>query len=157
MTDLRIIKADKKYRKNLLNVYLIFISSIIALCYWGLPVVKEFVLELPVKQKVETLELIGHIVLLLFIPPAIYLIYIGRKIRHSSLLPFPGMKVIRDTRVIQGKKAVFRGNLLMVLGIIMIVTAVLSMTRTHLILVQFKQSPYIKPFFYRSDFKQGEG
>ena len=157
MTETQIIKADKKYRKNLFNVYLISISLLIVFWYWGIPLIREFLQALPVKQRVETLEAIGHILLLLFFPPAIYLIYIGYKIRQSSLLPFPGMRVIRDTKVIKGKKAVLRGNVLVILGVIMIVTALISMTTTHLILVQFKQNPIIRPFFKQVDFKRGEG
>ena len=157
MTEIQIIKADKKYRKNLFNVYLISISLLIVFWHWGIPVIREFIQALPVKQRVETLETIGHVLLLLFFPPAIYLIYIGRKIRQSSLLPFPGMRVIRDTKVIKGRKAMLRGNILIVLGIVMIITALLSMTTTHLILVQFKQNPFIRPFFQQVDYKHGEG
>jgi energy-coupling factor transporter transmembrane protein EcfT len=143
-----IIKADKKYRKNLFNVYLIGISIVIAFWHWGIPVINNFIQELPIKKEVETLEILAHVLLLLFFAPAVYLIYIGRKIRKHSLLPYPGMRVIRDTHVLKGKKAVVRGNILIILGITMICTAILSMTTTHVILVEFKTHPLIRPIFY---------
>lgn len=148
MKDKPVIQADKKYRKNLFNAYLIGISILIVFWRWGIPVIKEFLGQLPIKERVETLEILGHVLLLLFFPPAVYLIYIGRKIRKYSLVPYPGMRVIRDTQVIQGKKAIIRGNIMIILGITMICTAILSMTTTHVILVEFKCHPLLRPIFY---------
>ena len=100
------------------------------------------------KATVETIEICCHLFLLLFIPPALYLITIGRRICTHKAVPYPGMKVIRDTVIIRGKKAVFRGKSLIVLGTVLVVLVGTSMVATHFILVRFKQHPLFRPVFY---------
>ena len=47
---------------------------------------------------------------------AAYLWRLGSRIVHSGVFPPPGMRVVRDTRVLFGRRAVRRGRLLKVLA-----------------------------------------
>ena len=145
--DNEIIKTDLSYRRKLFIAYLVAIGIGLALWRWGIPALTDYLDRLPNKERVETLELISHIFLFLFFPPAIYLIIIGRRICRYGVVPYPGMKVIRDTIVIKGKKALFRGRILVVLGITLMILALTSMAVTHLIIRKFKHHPLISPLF----------
>jgi hypothetical protein len=61
-----------------------------------------------------------------FIAPASYLILIGRKIKRFAQFPFPGMKVMRDTKVISGKQAIARGNMLIYFGFFACLISIIS-------------------------------
>ena len=117
-----IVTTDRKYRRNLFSAYLLAIGVIAAFWRWGIPMLIKYLQHLPNKERIEMYELIGHIFLLLFIPAAVYLIIIGRKVCRYQAMPYPGMRVIHDTAIVRGKRAVFRGRSLIVLGTVMIVS-----------------------------------
>lgn len=81
-------------------------------------------------------EFILILLLLLFIGPSIYLIYIGRQIKRSGEFPFPGMKVIRDTKVIVGEKALNRGRMFTILGYSSIILSISGSIRIHFTLTK---------------------
>ncbi len=148
--DREILKTDTAYRRKIFNIYLTAVAFIIAFWRWILPVIVSRIQGLPNKERVEVLELTAHALLLLFFPAALYCIVIGNKICKYEAMPFPGMKVIRDTVVIRGKKALFRGRCMIALGTAMILIAVASMIVTHSIILRFKQHPLFRPVFYQS-------
>ncbi|NLD93928.1 MAG: hypothetical protein GX639_14825 [Fibrobacter sp.] len=142
-----IIKADRNYRRKLFSGYLIVI--ILGILAWNFicPPLLNILDNLPNKERVEVKEIIAHLFLFSFIPVAIYLIAIGRKICKYNAMPYPGMKVIRDTVVVTGKKANFRGKTLIILGIVVIILLITSMIATHSIILRFKHSKFFSPFF----------
>jgi hypothetical protein len=146
--DREIVKTDKKYRRNLFIAYLIGIAVIVAFWRWGIPPLSHYIRELPNKERTETLEILGHAVLLIFIPAAIYLIVIGRKVCTHQAMPYPGMRVIHDTVVVRGKSALFRGRSMIVLGTMMIVLVIFSIIATHNIMLRFKHHPLFREIFY---------
>jgi 4-amino-4-deoxy-L-arabinose transferase-like glycosyltransferase len=143
-----IVKADRNYRRKLFSGYLIVI--ILGILIWNFirPPFLNILDNLPNKERVEIKEIIAHLFLLSFIPMAIYLITIGRRICRYNAMPYPGMKVIRDTVVVTGKKAIFRGKSLIILGIVVIILLITSMITTHVIILRFKQAPLFSPVFY---------
>jgi hypothetical protein len=66
-----------------------------------------------------------------FFVPAGYLIRVGRKIIIAKRAPLPGQKVIRDTNILEGKKAVTRGKTLLYLGIFTIFILIAGAARSH--------------------------
>jgi hypothetical protein len=149
-SDKVLIKADKEYRRNLFLSYLILIIAGILFWYFILPTLISRVENLPNKEHVETMEILSHLFLLLFIPVAIYIIVIGRRMCRHKAVPYPGMKVIRDTVLITGQKATIRGRRLIILGTITIVLTILSIIRTHFITLRFKQHPLFRSYFYQN-------
>jgi uncharacterized membrane protein len=61
------------------------------------------------------------VMFLSIIPMALCLLAFGRKVLASGQFPPPGVKVIKDTRIIQGEKARVRGRMLAFLSIILMV------------------------------------
>lgn len=114
----------------------------------GVPSFMRYLEQLPVKARVEAIERTVHVVLLLFIPAAIYLIIVGRKVCRSGAMPYPGMKVIHDTLVVTGRRAQMRGWSMIVLGGVMIVMVLASSIITHRIILRMKQHPLLSPIFY---------
>ena len=146
-----IVKVDKRYRRNLFSAYLLIIVSAIIFWNFGWPALFLYVDNLPNKQRVETVETLEHLVMLLFIPAALYLVMVGRKVCRFQAMPYPGMRVIHDTVIVRGKKAVFRGRSLIVLGVVMIVMAVASMIINHHLTLRFKNHPLFRPVFYGTE------
>ena len=143
-----VVKTDRRYRRNLFTAYIILIVIGVILARWGIPAFRAYLDRLPIKARVETIETTLLVILALFIPAAIYLIVIGRKVCAFDAMPYPGMKVIHDTVVVTGKRAQLRGWSMVVLGVIMILMVIASGIATHTILLRMKHSPFIRPIFY---------
>lgn len=145
-----IVKADNHYRKILFTAYLLTLLIGAAFWKWILPLVLHHLSSLPNKERFEATEAFSHTVLLLFVPAALYVISIGRKVCRYKAMPYPGMRVIHDTVVITDKKALFRGKCMIVLGTTMIVLVVISIVSTHCINLRFKHHPLFHSVFYGS-------
>lgn len=148
VTAMTIVKVDRIYRRNLFGVYILTILVGVALVKWVAPVVLCYVSNLPNKERVETLEILKHLALLLFIPPALYLIHVGKMVCTYKAMPYPGMRVIHDTKVVTGKQAIWRGRSMIALGVVLIVMVVGSIAATHLITLRFKHHPLFRAVFY---------
>ena len=146
-----IVEVDRCYRRNLFLAYLAVILFVLVLWRWGKPLLVSHIVSLPNKERIEFIERAEQLLLLLFIPAAIYLIAVGRKVCRFQAMPYPGMRVIRDTVIVRGKKALFRGRAMIILGTVMIVLVAASMIATHLILLKFKRHPLFRPVFYGSE------
>ena len=132
-----IIKTDKKYRNILFAAYLAAIGIAVIFIKFVWPVLLKHFNALDVKTTFVIGETVITIFLLSFIIPAFYLIVTGRKILQHNQIPYPGMKVIRDTKVIYGRNARIRGHVLVWLGYISIVFAVVSTLTTHFLIRRF--------------------
>jgi hypothetical protein len=149
--DREIVKTDKRYRRRLFTAYLIAIFFGVVFWKWGFPLISDYIVSLPNKARIETMEIVEHAVLLLFIPAALYLIVIGRRVCKHQAMPYPGMRVIHDTVIVRGKKALLRGRSMMVLGVVLIVMVISSMIATHLVMLHFKQHPLFRSVFYGTE------
>ncbi len=143
--DREIVKTDKRYRRKLFTAYLIAIFFGVVFWKWGFPLISGYIDSLPNKERIETLEIIEHTALLLFIPAALYLIVIGRRVCRHQAMPYPGMSVIHDTVIVRGKKALLRGRSMVVLGVVLILMVISSIIATHIIMLHFKQHPLFRP------------
>ena len=131
--EIKIIKADKKYRKSLFIAYgAIVVGGVLFFAFIAPFLIAELKRLLP-RASFLISEIIVISFLLAFIGPAYYLISIGKKIRQHAQFPYPGMKVIRDTKVISGKKALSRANLLIYFGCFACALAVISSVSVHCI------------------------
>lgn len=145
---MEMVKVDRIYRRNLFGAYILAIVVGVALVKWVAPVAIGYVSNLPNKERVETLEILKHVALLFFIPPALYLIHIGKTVCRYKSMPYPGMRVIHDTKVVTGKKALWRGRSMILLGVVLIAMVVGSIVATHVITLRFKQHPLFRAVFY---------
>ncbi len=82
------------------------------------------------------------VLLLLFILPSAYLIATGRRVIREGRRPHSGMKVIRDTVVSRGSKALGRGRILDWLGATSILLVAAGSSATRFIFYKFKTDPF---------------
>ena len=144
-----IIKADKSYRRMLFSSYLAGLALIFAAWRYLLPPCLDAFTHLKAPGYFFVAEFIVIVFLLLFAIPAVFLIRTGKKIIRSERFPFPGMKVIHDTKLITGARAVFRGKALVRLGYVSIGFAVAGSLAMHIIFMVIRATPIlnIMPLF----------
>jgi hypothetical protein len=138
-----IIKADVSFRRRLFSSYL----AALALGFIGwryiLPACLDAFNHASGPAYFVFAEFSVIIFLVLFAVPAVYLIRTGRKIIRSEQFPFPGMKVIRDTEIITGSRALFRGRLLVRLGYVSIGFSVAGSVAMHFLFLYIRNSPVL--------------
>ncbi len=138
-----IVKMDKKYRARLFAAYGIFLTVICLAVGFGLPRFRAYMDRLSFPALMNVSEITVMCALFVFVGPSLYLILTGRKIIRSERMPYPGQKVIHDTKVITGPKAVFRGRLLLYLGIFGICIVLAGAARSHYLIEKFR---HFNPF-----------
>jgi hypothetical protein len=138
-----IFKTDRGYRTRLFAAYAAGIFILAAGIGFGLPPFLRYLDACAVMTFLTITEICAITFLLSFIVPAFLLLRTGRKILFHQQVPFPGMKVMRDTKVIFGKKAAFRGKLLIALGIFSILAALAGSFVTHR---SFEKFRHFNPF-----------
>jgi hypothetical protein len=138
-----IIKVDKQYRKKLFFAYILGIMIISFGLSLGLRPFINYPDHLYYAPLMNVSEACVMFVLLCIIGPSCFLIYVGRRIIVSQRMPYPGQKVIHDTKLLEGKKAVLRGRMLLYLGIAAIVISLAGAARSHYI---FEKMRHLNPF-----------
>jgi hypothetical protein len=138
-----IFKADRKYRKGLFTAYALGILFLGLFAWICLPLIVKYLDACAIPKFLNLTEICALAFLLFFIGPALFLINTGRKIIRHRQAPYPGMKVIHDTKVIVGKGAVIRGKLLVALGVFSILVALSGSVVTHYYFEKFR---HFNPF-----------
>ncbi len=141
--ELDIIKANKQYRTRLFSAYAICIVVISLAVGLGLRPFRAYMDHLTFPALMNVSEIVIMCAMFAFVGPACYLVVIGRRIIASQRMPYPGQKVIHDTKVITGKRAVLRGRLLLFLGIFGICIAFAGAARSHYLIDKFR---HFNPF-----------
>lgn len=116
---IKVIKADKRIR---MLVFLAYFVSVLVLAVWMLPW-SESKLEQVEKPEVllRIIRIVIAFIFLSIVPFGVYLCLFGwRVIKHREMPP-PGTKVIVDTKVLEGDKAVTRGRLVITVALVLIV------------------------------------
>lgn len=139
-----IVKTDRQYRKRLFIAYGIVLAVLACFITIVLPIIISEIKSLPVRSVFAIMETGAIVFLLLFIGPAFYIIHIGRTIIKHRCVPYPGMKVIRDTLVISGERAIKRGRMLVILGIISVTMAILGSWSTYYFFTKFRNDPLFR-------------
>ena len=119
-----IICADKDYRRKFIRrtiiIYLLCLLIGATLILWGLPRAQEYVEGLDCKTAYLVIKIAIIFIFLSILPFAVYFLRFGQRIIESEQLPPPGTKVIRDTKVIRGDKAIARGRVVFFLSLLMV-------------------------------------
>ena len=119
-----IYRADKKYRRKVLAWCFPIVLLLSILIYWKLPLLHEYLKTQTLEQ---ALRFIKTLFLIMFLPllfPALYFLCLSRRIFKSKCFPPPGMKVIRDTPLLRGKQAIYRGYISFIFALLIILFAI---------------------------------
>ena len=141
---IKIIKADKKYRKSIMVLYFAILTGCTVFTLLVLPALVYKFKHLPLQSSFIIGEIVIITFLLLFIVPSIYLIAIGKKTKMHTQFPYPGMKVMRDTPLITGKKAIGRANKLIYFGYCASVLSIVSSIHVHFIFLRITHSELLR-------------
>ncbi len=139
-----IIKANIKYRTILFGVYIGLFTAGFLFFYFIFPGLLQRFKNLESLSYYNVAKIVIISFLIFFIIPASYLILIGRKIKRYAQFPFPGMKVSRDTKVIMGKQAIARGNMLIYFGGFACIISILSSIHVYSIIQKILSSELIR-------------
>ncbi len=150
---LRIVRLDRGYRKRLFLWYAVGIMAGL-LCLLAVRPAHRFIFSHDIITAFRYLEGTAIVFLLLFAIPAVYLIRTGRKILRHGSFPYPGMKVIRDTIILEGAEARRRGKALIALGIFSIFMSVSGIILTHAMFERWKNDPIFRPLFNRTGYQR---
>ncbi|MFA7404798.1 MAG: hypothetical protein WC007_12440 [Pelobacteraceae bacterium] len=136
-----ILKADTETRRK--SLYIIGIMTIfgIVIIEFGLPRLKAYLHNLPPKDALQVLNIVLSLCFLSLIPWAIYFYRLGHKIIDSNLFPPPGIKVVRDTKILTGLAARRRGFFLVVGGLVLTVMALFGSVYFPIMLNKLVNNP----------------
>ena len=115
-----IIPADRTYRRTLILIGLVSVLVGVALLGWVLPRGLEYLESLEVQRALGLSKIALIVLFLSLVPLGAYLFVVGRKMIRYERFPLPGMKVIADTQVVEGEKVKFRGQVVVVLALVLI-------------------------------------
>jgi hypothetical protein len=138
-----IVRADAQYRRVLFTSYLVAVVVLLVIGKFVFPSCLRAFNHLSAAAYFAVAESAVILFLMLFIIPAAFLIRIGRKIVRFEKFPYPGMKVMRDTKVVTGRGALMRGRALIRLGYVSIGFAVAGSVAMHIILHVIRSSPIL--------------
>lgn len=122
----RVLKADRRARTLLLASGAIGALVVAVLTLWVVPWGQGYLQEQEPRVALRVLQGITALLFLSFVPAGTYLFWFGRRAVRSRQMPPPGTWVIRDTRVIEGDRAVRRGRGMMALAVTLFAICVLA-------------------------------
>ena len=134
MMNQEIIRADKRHRRKFFVIYILLVSLGAVLFEWVVPWGKEYLQRLDPETALSVVKIALVVMFLSIVPFGLYLWKFGRKVMEHQRFPPPGVKVIRDTRLIEGEKAKVRGQVMVVLALILIVVGLFAAVYTPYIL-----------------------
>ena len=107
-------------------IYLVLFSIGVVLVGWVLPWAAGHLEGLKAQKALGIIKVALVVLFLGTVPLAAYLFTIGRKMMQYERFPPPGMRVITDTRVVEGEEVKFRGQVVVVLSLVFILLALLG-------------------------------
>jgi len=129
--DKDIVHADKKYRNKALG--LIFLLGLLGLLLiiWGLPSGMEYLKGLEPQTAFLIIELVLVFIMLSMVPIGLFLLNLSRKIMKHECFPPPGMKIIKDTPLVKGKKAKAKGQILLFISLLFMIAGLCGALYIH--------------------------
>ena len=131
MGNEKIIKTDKNFRKKILLITLfLIVAGIVFIFYFqnylaGIKLLAEEYPELALQRIINSMEIIIFMLMIIFAGAGIYFLRLGILTMKTSQFPPPRVKVIKDTRLIEGKNAVRKGVIIIILSLLFIISGIL--------------------------------
>jgi hypothetical protein len=115
-----VIKADKRARMLFILAWIVCVCVGAALIRWVLPWGQGQLERTEPGDALHVIQLVIGFIFLSVIPFGVYLLRLGRRAVAHQQMPPPGTRVIMDTKVLEGDKAVTRGRLIMVIALLLV-------------------------------------
>ena len=117
----RIIKEDKKIRMLVILAYIVSVLVLAVSLMWILPWSEGRLEQIEPQIALRIIRIVIAFIFLSIIPFGAYLCLFGWRVIKHRQMPPPGTKVVVDTKVLKGDKAVTRGRLIIVMAFVFIV------------------------------------
>ena len=109
-----------------LIIFVVLVVIGVVLIGWVLPVAQGYLDGLEAQRALGLSRVALVVLFLSIIPLAAYLFTVGRKMMKNERFPPPGIKVITDTKVVEGKKVRIQGQVMVVLSLVLILLGLLG-------------------------------
>jgi len=107
-------------------IYLVLVFVGVVLIGWVLPGAEGYFEGLEARKALGSIKVALVVLFLSILPIAAYLFTVGRNMMKHERFPPPGMKIIRDTKVVEGEKVKFRGQVVVVLSLVLTLLGLLG-------------------------------
>ncbi len=114
-----VIKADKRTRMLFILAWIVCVCVGVVLTKWGLPWAQGQLEQAEPAKALVAIQIFIGFVFLSVVPCGVYLFRFGQRVVRFQQMPPPGTKVIVDTKVLVGAKAVTRGRLIMIAALLL--------------------------------------
>ncbi len=118
-----IARADRRYRRKVLAIVALIMVVGACLIGWIIPWSREYLLGLEPMAALIIVKVALGFMFLSLIPFGLLILALGRRVVKQERFPPPGMKVIKDTKLIEGAKARLQGRVLIAFSLILILFA----------------------------------
>jgi UDP-N-acetylmuramyl pentapeptide phosphotransferase/UDP-N-acetylglucosamine-1-phosphate transferase len=115
-----VIKADKRARMLFIIAWIVCVCVGVALIRWALPWGQGQLEQAEPATTLLAIQIAIGLIFLSTIPFSVYLFRLGLRTVRCRQMPPPGTRVIKDTKVLEGDKAVTRGWLMMAIALVLI-------------------------------------
>lgn len=115
-----ILRADRDHRRRILFIYILAATLGALILGWGLPWAEQALARQDPQTAWRVLKAALAVVFLSVVAMGLYLFRLGRRVLESERFPPPNHKVVRDTRILEGKEAKTRGRMLVFLSFLLI-------------------------------------
>jgi hypothetical protein len=117
----KVIKADKRIRLLVILSYIISVLILAVLVGWILPWSEGRLKQAEPEVMLRIIRIVIAFIFLSIVPFGLYMCLFGWRVIKHRQMPPPGTKVVVDTKVLKGDKAVTRGRLIIVMAFVLIV------------------------------------
>ena len=115
------IKADKRIRTLIILAYIAAVLVMVVLLVWILPWGEGKLEQTEPEVMLWIIRIVIAFIFLSIIPFGLYMCRFGWKVIKHKQMPPPGTKVIVDTKIIEGKKAVTSGKIIIAISLVLII------------------------------------
>ncbi len=116
----RVIKADKRARMIFIIAWIACVCVGAALIRWALPWGQGHLEQAEPAKALLAIQVVVGFIFLSVVPFGVYLFRLGLRAVQCRQMPPPETKVIVDTKVLEGDKAMTRGRLMMALALLLL-------------------------------------
>jgi hypothetical protein len=117
----KVIKADERIRTLIILAYIVAVLVVVVLVVWILPLGRGKLEQTEPEVMLRIIQIVIAFIFLSIVPFGLYMFRLGwRIIKHTQMPPL-GTKVIVDTKVLEGDKAVTRGKIIIAVSLVLII------------------------------------
>ena len=117
----KIIQADRSYRRKTLIILFLIVIAGLLMFQWLVPWADQKVHRVDPQMGLVMVRCTLIVLFIAIASLAVYLAVFGRKVLQHGCFPPPGIKVIRDTRLLEGKSAIIRGQIIILLSVLLLI------------------------------------